>query len=129
MLARVAPRTADGNWTAPLLPLVSRELATSQPLLAARIELASLFGLNRAEALLLDVRGADQGHCLVVDVRARYGRGRRRLVLVETARQRSALDRIARLFEGAGEEGNYRQRLYRFKSWLQALENGGRLAA
>jgi len=45
-------------------------------------------------------------------------------VLVRTAQQRQALDRIARQFERvdcslAGPEGNYRQRLYRFKTWLQ----------
>jgi hypothetical protein len=104
-----------------LLPL-TRALAVSQPLLAARVELAALFHLSRAEALLLDVAEADRGHCLVVDIRASYGRSRRRLVLVENARQRQALDRIARVFEevGAQAEGNYRQRLYRFKTWLQS---------
>jgi hypothetical protein len=50
------------------------------PLLAARLELALAFGLSRAEALLLDLRHADRGHCLVVDIRASYGRSRRRLV-------------------------------------------------
>jgi hypothetical protein len=82
-----------------------------------------LFGLSRAEALLLDVKAADQGHCLVVDIRASYGRSKRRLVLVRTARERQALDRIVRLFEKIdsgpdGLEGNYRQRLYRLKTWL-----------
>ncbi|QGZ40703.1 hypothetical protein IP92_03202 [Pseudoduganella flava] len=122
MLARIAPAPCGPSWAAPLLPLVTRELLRSQPLLVARIELAALFHLSRAEALLLDVRAADQGHCLVVDIRADYGRSRRRLVLVESARQRQALDRIARLFEDvhAQAEGNYRQRLYRFKTWLQS---------
>lgn len=78
-------------------------------------------GLERAEALLLDVSAADQGHCLVIDIRASYGRSKRRLVLVETAQERHALDRVARLFEGidcgpSGPEGNYRQRLYRLRT-------------
>ncbi|WP_377702882.1 hypothetical protein [Pseudoduganella sp. UC29_71] len=121
-LRRIAPQTDGGGWAASL-PGVSRELLGSQPLLAARVELAGWFGLSRAEALLLDVKAADRGHCLVVDIRASYGRGKRRLVLVRNAQQRQALDRIGRLFEHVdaglnGPEGNYRQRLYRLKTWL-----------
>lgn len=132
MLARIAPVPDDTGWAVPLLRLLTRDLCNNQPLLAARLELAALFGLTRAEALLLDVGTADQGHCLVVDIRVSYGRGRRRLVLVETARQRQALDRIARAFDhvGGSLEGNYRQRLYRFKTWLQGVQGGrARLAA
>ncbi|GGX91108.1 hypothetical protein GJV26_12075 [Massilia dura] len=132
VLARIVPAPDASGWAVALLPLLTRELASSQPLLAARIELAALFGLTRAEALLLDVKAADHGHCLVIDIRASYGRGRRRLVLVETARQRQALDRIARAFDhvDGNLEGNYRQRLYRFKTWLQSVEGGrARLAA
>jgi TPR repeat protein len=126
-LRRIAPETGGVCWAAGLPP-VSRELQASQPLLAARIELAGLFGLTRAEALLLDVKAADRGHCLVVDIRASYGRSKRRLVLVHNAQQRQALDRVARLFDRldtglAGPEGNYRQRLYRLKTWLP--DDGG----
>ena len=58
----------------------------------------------------------------MVDIRASYGRSKRRLVLVRTAAERQKLDRIVRLFEqvDADMEGNYRQRLYRLKSWLGA---------
>jgi len=124
-LDRIAPPPEPADWAQPLLPLLTRELLSSQPLLAARIELAALFRLTRAEALLLDVKAADQGHCLVVDIRAAYGRSKRRLVLVRSAQQRQALDRIIRLFEQvdcslAGPEGNYRQRLYRFKTWVMS---------
>lgn len=121
-LDRIAPPPPPAGWADPLVPLLTRELLSSQPLLAARIELAALFRLTRAEALLLDVKAADQGHCLVVDIRASYGRSKRRLVLVRTAAERQKLDRIVRLFEqvGGDVEGNYRQRLYRLKSWLGA---------
>jgi len=121
-LDRIAPTPPPAGWADPLLPLLTREILSSQPLLAARIELAVLFRLTRAEALLLDVKAADQGHCLVVDIRASYGRSKRRLVLVRTAAERQKLDRIVRLFEqvDADMEGNYRQRLYRLKSWLGA---------
>jgi TPR repeat protein len=131
MLERIAPPLAQDDWAAKLLPLVTRELEGSQPLLAARIELAHRFRLTRAEALLLDVKAADHGHCLVVDIRASYGRARRRIVMVEHAHQRRALDRIARVFERCdrGMEGNYRQRLYRFKTWLQPAGVAGTLLA
>jgi hypothetical protein len=57
----------------------------------------------------------------VIDIRASYGRSRRRLVLVETAQERQLLDRVAAVFEHVdcgpgGPEGNYRQRLYRLRT-------------
>jgi TPR repeat protein len=128
-LARIVAAPKESGWIASIVACLTRELLESQPLLAARLELATLFGLSRAEALLLDVKAADQGHCLVVDIRASYGRSKRRLVLLRTARERQALDRIVRLFEEVdsgpdGLEGNYRQRLYRLKTWLPAVGDG-----
>ncbi|MCG2585880.1 tetratricopeptide repeat protein [Massilia sp. TS11] len=113
-------------------PPRARSLTSVQPLLAARVELAQVFGLSRPEALLLDVRAADRGHCLVIDIRGSYRRSKRRLVMVETAAERQLLDRVARLFEGVdpgpcGPEGNYRQRLYRLKTWLGAEAVGDEL--
>ena len=137
-LERIVPPAAGAGWTAALSRLpaqVLRDHLASQPLLAARIELAMLFRLSRAEALLLDVKAADRGHCLVIDIRAAYGRSRRRIVLVRNARQRQALDRAARVFEPFdasvdGPEGNYRRRLYRLKTWLaQVAAADGLLAA
>ncbi|NVM76031.1 hypothetical protein FHW83_001818 [Duganella sp. SG902] len=133
-LARVAAAPKEAGWMASIVTCLTRELLESQPLLAARLELAALFGLSRAEALLLDVKAADQGHCLVVDIRASYGRSKRRLVLLRTARERQALDRIVRLFESIdsgpdGLEGNYRQRLYRLKTWLPNVGGDDLLAA
>jgi TPR repeat protein len=120
MLRKIAPRSAGGCPDPGALP--GRDMS-EYPLLAARLELAMVFGLSRAEALLLDVRHADHGHCLVVDIRASYGRSRRRLVPLETAQERQLLDRIVRLFENVecgpgGPEGNYRQRLYRLRTLL-----------
>jgi TPR repeat protein len=120
-LRKIAPPLSGPAHAGTGALAVPAGLASSHPLLAARLELAALFRLTRAEALLLDVRQADHGHCLVVDIRASYGRSKRRLVLVDTAQQRHALDRIGRLFEDVdcgpgGPEGNYRQRLYRLKT-------------
>lgn len=119
-LLRIAPPPHGPAWAAALAARLTGEQQVTQPLLAARVELAAQFHLSRAETLLLDVPAADRGHCLVVDIRAAYGRSRRRLVLVRTARQRQALDRALRAFERceAALEGNYRQRLYRLKTWL-----------
>ena len=122
-LRKIAPRLDDNahTETGALLHCVG-DLA-AHPLLAARLELAALFGLTRAETLLLDVTAADQGHCLVIDIRASYGRSKRRLVMVDTAPERQALDRIMRMFENVdcgpgGPEGNYRQRLYRLRTLM-----------
>jgi len=53
---------------------------------------------------------------------------------LRTARERQALDRIVRLFEEVdsgpdGLEGNYRQRLYRLKTWLPVDAGDDLLAA
>jgi uncharacterized protein len=120
-LRKLAPRQ-PGAWTDLGMLMAGRDLA-AHPLLAARLELAVAFGLSRAEALLLDIRRTDRGHCLVIDIRASYGRSRRRLISVETAQERQLLDRVALIFENVdcgpgGPEGNYRQRLYRLRSLL-----------
>ena len=126
-LRKIAPRQ-PGAWTGLEAMVAGRDLS-GYPLLAARIELALAFGLSRAEALLLDIHSADRGHCLVVDIRASYGRSRRRLVLVETAQERQLLDRVVRIFDNidcgpGGPEGNYRQRLYRLRSLLPEAAGG-----
>lgn len=120
-LRKIAPRLPD-VWPGLDTLLAGRDLS-AHPLLAARLELALAFGLSRAEALLLDVRSADHGHCLVIDIRASYGRSRRRLVLVDTAQERQLLDRVVQVFDKVdcgpgGAEGNYRQRLYRLRTLL-----------
>jgi len=142
LLARIAPRPSTSLYTetgallgacagqgAARSGVVRPELLQAHPLLAARLELAALFKLTRAEALLLDVKAADQGHCLVIDIRASYGRSKRRLVLVEPGHERQALDRIVRMFAQvdcgpSGPEGNYRQRLYRLRTLLGPAPRG-----
>ena len=114
----LAPRAAA--WLQALAPAALQVLAVRQPLLAARLTLARAFGLNRAEALLLDVKAADHGHCLVIDIRASYGRSKRRLVALRTAQERQLLDQVVAQFDRlvGCVEGNYRQRLYRLKTCL-----------
>lgn len=127
LLEKIAPAANPMPWAVQAGRALTREMITSYPFLAARIELALAFALSRAEALMLDVNQADHGHCLVIDIRAHYGRSKRRLVMVHTAVERQLLDRVARLFvdvdcSPGGPEGNYRQRLYRLKTLLPHLD-------
>jgi TPR repeat protein len=129
LLAKIAVSAKPASWAAEALRRSSREAASMYPSLMARLELAAWFGLSRSEALLLDPRAADCGHCLLVDIRSQHRHSKRRLVLIETGEQRQALDRIVRLFEYVdcgpdGPEGNYRQRLYRLKTLLQCQGGG-----
>jgi len=123
LLFKIADRPATAVWAAEARSYMTRDFLSAYPFLAARLELAILFGLTRPEALLVDLKQADCGHCLVVDIRDYYARSKRRLILVETGDERQVLNRIGRLFEDVdcslnGPEGNYRQRLYRLKTAL-----------
>jgi TPR repeat protein len=120
LLQKIADVAARALWA----EAASKELGCdrNQPVsfLAARLELAVVFGLSRAEALLLNVNAADCGHCLLIDIRDIHPRSKRRLILIQSNEQRQTLSRIARLFEDVdcgikGPEGNYRQRLYRLR--------------
>ncbi|MFC5472373.1 hypothetical protein [Paraherbaspirillum soli] len=127
LLAKIADSAQPMAWAQTAKQQLTRELVKAHPFLAARVELALLFGLSRPEALLLDLNRADSGHCLVVDIRAQYARSKRRLILIQTGEERQALSRIARLFEDVdcgpnGPEGNYRQRLYRFKTAVPSVD-------
>lgn len=117
LLAGVAGHAAAVPWALEAQRQLTHEMRQTHPLLAARVELAALFGLSLPEALLLDVNAADQGHCLLVDVRQLHARCKPRLILVETAQERLALSQIALQFahfdgSSTGPEGNYRQRCY-----------------
>jgi TPR repeat protein len=121
LLGKIAGRATPARWAVDALLRLPRESASMYPLLAARIELAALCGLSRPEALLLDPKAADCGHCLLIDIRSQHRHSKRRLIMVQTGEERRALDRIVRLFEYVdcgpdGPEGNYRQRLYRLKT-------------
>ncbi len=124
LLDKIAPPVRKADWAYQARDSFDRELSNQYPFLAARIELGYWFGLTRAEALLIDVEAADHGHCLEVDIRATHPRSRRRLIQILSGDQRQALDRAARMFDvvdGKGEhgpEGNYRQRLYRFRNLM-----------
>lgn len=88
--------------------------------------MAATFGLTKPEALLIDIKAADYGHCLVVDICAHHARSKRRLIAVQTDAQRATLNRVSRLFGDVdcgfdGLEGNYRQRQYRLRTTFPGL--------
>jgi hypothetical protein len=124
LFKKITACAVPAKWAQVARSAMTSDLRTAYPLLTARIELAALFGLSRAEALLIDLHAADCGHCLLVDIHAQYHRGRRRLIPVQTLEERQVLDRVKRSFENSdcgsdGPEGNYRQRLYRFRTSLR----------
>jgi TPR repeat protein len=125
LLRKIATRATPAPWAQAAQKQLTYDLASTYPFLAARLELAALFGLSLPEALLLDVSAADQGHCLLIDVRTLHARSKRRLILIQTGEERLALTRIARHFANIdcgpnGPEGNYRQRLYIAKKLFPA---------
>lgn len=120
-------RSNKDAWASKAAQQITNKLRAAHPFLTARIELAAAFGLTRPEALLVDVRDADHGHCLVVDICKYYGRSKRRLILIETEEQRQKVNLVARLFSDIdsnfeGPEGNYRQRQYKLKSVFSDVE-------
>jgi TPR repeat protein len=117
LLRKIATRATPAPWAQAAQAQLTFDLVSTYPFLAARVELAALFGLSLPEALLLDLNAADQGHCLLIDIRSLHARSKRRLILIETGEERLALTRIVRHFTNIdcgpnGPEGNYRQRLY-----------------
>ncbi len=126
-LREFSARPDQHTWAMIAFGRLTPRLKNAHPFLSARVELASIFGLTRPETLLIDVRRADHGHCLEVDICRHHARSKRRLILIENREQRSTLNRIVRLFGDVdcsydGPEGNYRQRRYKLKSLLPDID-------
>lgn len=118
-------RAVPEEWAVEALEKLLNNYAKTHPFLLARIELAAMFGLSRSEALAIDVVSADRGHCLLVDLKDIYSRGKRRLIPIDTREQRELLDKIGRLFRSvhggpSGPEGSYRARQERLMRLLRA---------
>jgi hypothetical protein len=131
LLHKIVPPIRKADWANVAKRAFTREMMSQYPFLAARVELGYWFGLTRAEALLIDVQEADHGHCLEIDIREQHPRSRRRLILILTSEQRQAVDYAARVFDTVdgspiGAEGNYRQRIYRFRSLMSARREHNR---
>jgi hypothetical protein len=120
LLDKLASRAEPASWAQAAQQHLNDQAFRVPHVLMARVALAARFGLSIPEALLVDPHEADRGHCLEIDIRSHYARGKRRLILVQTPEDRQALDDMKRFLVGLdcspdGPEGNYRQRLYRLK--------------
>ena len=123
LIKKITQPVRLSEWARIAREKFNREMSAQYPFLVVRIELGYWFGLTRAEALLLQIESADHGHCLEVDIREEHPRSRRRLIEIKTGEKRQALERFEQLREKFSEhattaEGNYRQRLYRFRNLM-----------
>ena len=123
LIKKITQPVRLSEWARIAREKFNREMSAQYPFLVVRIELGYWFGLTRAEALLLQIESADHGHCLEVDIREEHPRSRRRLIEIKTGEQRQVLDKFEQLREKFSEhattaEGNYRQRLYRFRNLM-----------
>ena len=91
-------------------------------LLCHRLIIANQFNLSKAELLLCEVGQLQHEHCVVVDIRYELPKILPRLIQIDTIKQRRSLLAAGKAFAGTeSEEGNLRQRRYRFdrvSSWL-----------
>ncbi|WP_406851026.1 tetratricopeptide repeat protein [Herbaspirillum huttiense] len=125
-VSRFSAQNGSETWATEIARSLTTKMRKSHPFLSARIDLAAAFKLSKSEAVLVDVRHADHGHCIEVDISKLHARSKRRLILVESAYQRMTLDLISRLFADVnssfdGPEGNYRQRQYRLRNIIAEI--------
>ena len=73
-------------------------LRERHPTLGARLELAARFGLSAREMLFIDPPGIDREWAIEIDLNSHFKRVPWRLVLIESERQRLALNRAAEAF-------------------------------
>ena len=91
-------------------------------LMCHRLIIANQFNLSKAELLLCEVAQLQHEHCVVVDIRYELPKILPRLIQIDTIKQRRCLLAAGKVFAGTeSEEGNLRQRRYRFDrvcAWL-----------
>ena len=91
-------------------------------LMCHRLIIANQFNLSKAELLLCEVAQLQHEHCVVVDIRYGLPKILPRLIQIDTIKQRRCLLAAGKVFAGTeSEEGNLRQRRYRFDrvcAWL-----------
>ena len=91
-------------------------------LMCHRLIIANQFNLSKAELLLCEVAQLQHEHCVVVDIRYELPKILPRLIQIDTIKQRRCLLAAGKAFAGTeSEEGNLRQRRYRFDrvcAWL-----------
>ncbi|MEY4496249.1 MAG: hypothetical protein RL744_1313 [Pseudomonadota bacterium] len=103
-------------------------------LLCHRIIVANQFNLSKAELLLCEISQLQHEHCVVVDIRHELPKILPRLIQIDSTQQRRCLLAAGKAFSGieADQEGNLRQRRYRFDrvtEWLSATFSQDQAAA
>jgi hypothetical protein len=100
------------------------QLDTEWILLCHRLIIANQFNFSKAELLLCEVNQLQHEHCVVVDIRHELPKILPRLIQIDSTQQRRYLLAAGKAFAGSelGQEGNLRQRRYRFDrvtEWLK----------
>lgn len=120
LLERHADKSQPAPWALEAQHQLQAGRRTVPAELMARIGLAARIGLSIPEALLIDMGKADHGHCLEIDIRGQFARGKRRLILIDGERDREAVEAFRSAMTDAmcnpsGFGGSYRQRLSRLQ--------------
>ena len=104
ILERISTRAPD--WP-PAVVLKQTEILENirdeHPIVAARLELAARFGLTARETLFINPLNADHGWCLEVDLCKYFKQKLWRLVTIDSADQRLALERACAAFLAPGK--------------------------
>lgn len=100
--------------------------------LCHRLIVGNQFSLTKAEMLLVNIPKMQHEHCVVVDIRELLPKSNPRLIQIDTLEQRKSLLLASKVFGSDDDsaaslarfdEGNLRQRRYRFeklKEWLES---------
>ena len=90
-----------------------------------RLIVANQFNLTKAELLLSTIGELQHEHCVVVDIRHELPKILPKLIQITTTQQRRTLLTAGKVFANNKEdqEGNLRQRRYRFDRVTEWLSN------
>jgi TPR repeat protein len=100
--------------------------------LCHRLLVGNQFSLTKAEMLLVNIPKMQHEHCVVVDIRDLLPKSTPRLIQIETLEQRKSLLLASKIFASDDEspaslarfdEGNLRQRRYRFEKLSEWLDS------
>ena len=104
---------------------VEHQLEESWILMCHRLIVANQFNLTKAELLLSTIGELQHEHCVVVDIRHELPKILPKLIQITTTQQRRTLLTAGKVFANNKEdqEGNLRQRRYRFDRVTEWLSN------
>jgi TPR repeat protein len=100
--------------------------------LCHRLIVGNQFSLSKAEMLLVNIPKMQHEHCVVVDIRELLPKSNPRLIQIDTLEQRKSLLLASKIFASDDDssaalarfdEGNLRQRRYRFEKLSEWLDS------